>query len=186
VEPAGGDRADSARRPLLLVVGASEVRYRDLLARYHALCDMVGRLPRREVVNIDHGRQRFLLFAMPAKRARADARRRRWLDRYAAVGARVSRDFEVAGWAFKDGVGIARVEDHARRIARSASPITGRRIRASRRSGRVERSAASLRRVHRAGAARAPCAGMHWLGLRLVGRDGSVEEWPEQPLRIVD
>ncbi len=26
--------------------------------------------------------------------------------------------------------------------------------------------------------------GKHWLGLRLHGRDGSVEDWSEQPLRI--
>jgi hypothetical protein len=27
-------------------------------------------------------------------------------------------------------------------------------------------------------------AGRHWLGLRLHGRDGSVEDWAEQPIDI--
>ena len=28
--------------------------------------------------------------------------------------------------------------------------------------------------------------GRHWLGLRLHGRDGSVEDWSEQPVEVVD
>ena len=26
--------------------------------------------------------------------------------------------------------------------------------------------------------------GLHWLGLRLTGRDGFVSEWSEQPIRV--
>ena len=59
-------RADWGETPVLLVVGASEVPYRELLARYHWLCARVGPLPAPRVVNVDHGRQRFLLFALPA------------------------------------------------------------------------------------------------------------------------
>ena len=78
---------------------------------YHALCDLLGPLPPPRVVNIDHGRQRFVLFRMPAKRASGEctAPAMAYIDSPLAK-ARVSRDFEVAGWAFKDGVGIARVE----------------------------------------------------------------------------
>ena len=39
--------------PVLLVVGATEVAYKHLLARYHALCGMVGPLPPPRVLNVD-------------------------------------------------------------------------------------------------------------------------------------
>ena len=27
-------------------------------------------------------------------------------------------------------------------------------------------------------------SGRHWLGLRLTGRDGSIEDWSEQPITV--
>ncbi|KHL51483.1 membrane protein, partial [Xanthomonas euvesicatoria] len=54
--------------PRLLVLSPSDQRYRELLKRYHAICDMVGPLPPPTVVSTDHGYQRFLLFALPAQR----------------------------------------------------------------------------------------------------------------------
>jgi hypothetical protein len=66
--------------PMLLVLSPSDQRYRDLLARYHAICEQVGPLPAPRVVSSDHGFQRFLLF-----RCRCSARAVRdagngWLD----------------------------------------------------------------------------------------------------------
>ena len=55
--------------PMLLVLSPSDQRYRDLLARYHAICGQVGPLPAPRVVSSDHGFQRFLLFRLPAQRA---------------------------------------------------------------------------------------------------------------------
>ena len=42
---------------------ADIAQFRDLLAHYHALCRQVGPLPPPRALNIDHRRQRFLLFA---------------------------------------------------------------------------------------------------------------------------
>ena len=181
------DRAELGARPLLLVVGASEVRYRDLLARYHALCDLMGPLPSPEVVNIDHGRQRFLLFAMPAKKTHGDCTTPAmgWIDT-PRPGTRVSRDFKVAGWAFKDGVGIARVEitldGRTIGIADYGQADPG--IQAFWRGSNDPQHPYVAYTAQVSAGAVPP--GLHWLGLRLVGRDGSVEEWSEQPLRIVD
>ena len=180
-------RAALGERPLLLVVGASEVRYRELLAHYHALCALLGPLPAPDVVNIDHGRQRFLLFALPAQPARGEctAPAMAWIDS-PRPGVRVSRDFEVAGWAFKDGVGIARVEVtlDGRTIGVADYGQADPGIRAFWKvSNDPQHPYVAYTARVRAGTV-AP--GLHWLGLRLVGRDGSVEQWPEQPLRIVD
>lgn len=181
------DRAALGERPLLLVVGASEVRYRELLQHYHALCDLLGPLPPPRVVNIDHGRQRFVLFQLPAKRASGEctAPAMAYIDSPRAK-ARVSRDFEVAGWAFKDGVGIARVEvtldGEVIGVADYGQQHVG--IRGYwRESNDPQHPYVAWTARVRAGSV---SPGVHWLGLRLTGRDGSVEQWSEQPLRIVD
>src|SRR5688572_6177137 len=180
-------RMDWDGGPVLLVVGASEVQYKHLLDHYHALCRKVGPLPPPQVVSIDHGRQRFLLFALDPKRAKGACATpaMAWIDT-PPPAVRVGRTFDVQGWAFKDGVGLDRVEitldgrvlalaDYGSPNPRTADfwkistdpnhPDVG--FSAQVKTGDV-----------------AP--GRHWLGLRLHGRDGSVEEWPEQPVRIVD
>ena len=175
-----------ATRPTLLVVGITEVSYKDLLHRYHELCAMVGPLPPPQVLNIDHGRQRFALFALQATHKGAcTTPAMAWID--APVGgARVGRTFEVRGWAFKDGVGLASVE-----ITLDGSPVAqavyGRPY-----EGLVQDwpqsndpqhpSVGFEAAVDLSGASIGP--GTHWLGLRLRGRDGSVEEWSEQPIVI--
>lgn len=179
--------ADRGDDHVLLVVGATEVEYKHLLLRYHAICQRFGPLPPPRVVSIDHGRTRFLLFALgPRTEAGPDEActlpAMAWLDA-PLQDARVGRGFDVSGWAFKDGVGIERVEvtidgevvaeaDYGSERAYvagywkvstdEAHPDVGF-------EARVELPAGSH--------------GVHWLGLRLHGRDGSVEEWPEQ--RIV-
>ncbi|MDQ3039653.1 MAG: glycosyltransferase family 39 protein, partial [Pseudomonadota bacterium] len=99
-----------AGNPVLLVVAATHVEFGDLLNYYHRLCQQVGPLPPPQVLNIDHGRQRFLLFALDG-RAPASACTTPALAFLDAPGASatVGATFDVKGWAFKDGVGLALV-----------------------------------------------------------------------------
>jgi 4-amino-4-deoxy-L-arabinose transferase-like glycosyltransferase len=182
-------RADWGAAPVLLVVGATEVKYRDLLDRYHALCAMVGPLPPPEVLNIDHGRQRFMLFALPGPPGSGPCATpaMAWVDAPVA-DARVGRRFDVRGWAFKDGAGLAGVE-----VTLDGQPVG---------QARYGREFPGLREVwpasndpqhpHVGFDARIDLGdrdippGTHWLGLRLLGRDGSVETWAEQPIRLTE
>jgi 4-amino-4-deoxy-L-arabinose transferase-like glycosyltransferase len=180
-------RSDWGETPVLLVFGATEVQYRELLARYHWLCRQVGPLPAPQVVNVDHGRQRFLLFALPeaAPRAKAacTAPAMAWFDTPSA-GASVQRRFEVTGWAFKDGVGLTRVE-----VLLDGQPV------AQAQYGLSSPGTAAYWKIStdpnhpRVGFKASVDAsglppGRHWLGLRLHGRDGSVEDWAEQPVDL--
>ena len=99
-------------------------------------------------------------------------------------GEVVSLQFDVGGWAFKEGVGLSRVEvtldgavvaqagygaefDVSQYFPESVDPNQpGVGLHA-----RVELPP--------------ELAGTRWLGLRLHGADGSVEEWPRQRLRVV-
>ncbi|WCE04533.1 glycosyltransferase family 39 protein [Pseudoxanthomonas sp. JBR18] len=179
----------------LLVVGASEVQYKLLLARYHALCERVGPLPPPRVINVDHGRQRFLLFYLP-KRDAAHSRRDQegrgpvcttpamaWID-HPVSGASVSGALTVQGWAFKDGVGLKGVE-----------VLIDRKVVAQARYGLPDPGVAVYWKIstdphHPDVGFRAQVdvsglrAGRHWMGLRLHGQDGSVEDWSEQPVDI--
>jgi 4-amino-4-deoxy-L-arabinose transferase-like glycosyltransferase len=171
--------------PVLLVVGASEVEYKFLLARYHALCTMLGPLPAPRTVSIDHGRQRFLLFALPRTRAAGPctAPAMSWID-VPVAGARVGRRFEVAGWAFKDGVGIAAVDVtlDGRRVARATYGQPLPHVVAF---WKISTDTAQPGVGFRAQVALPPgTTGTHWLGLTLHGKDGSVEPWPQQRIEI--
>lgn len=178
-------REDLGTGPLLLVVGASETDYKYLLAHYHELCSQLGPLPPPRVVNVDHGRQRFLLFALgrQARLGPCTAPAMAWLDRPAA-GARVDRTFEAAGWAFKDGVGLDRVQ-----VMLDGAVV------AQAEYGHDDPGVAKFWKISndpnhpRVGFraridATAIVPGRHWLGLRLHGADGSVEDWSEQPLEL--
>jgi hypothetical protein len=174
------------RHPLLLVVGASEVELKSLPWQYHALCRRVGPLPAPQVVNVDHGAQRFLLFALGRARAPGPCTTPAiaWIDQPLA-GERVEDRFDVSGWAFKDGVGLSGVEItlDGQPVARSRYGLVNQRPESAwpmsndPQHPRVGFSA----QVDVSGVA----VGRHWLGLRLHGRDGSVEDWSEQPLDIV-
>ena len=179
---------DQGRRdaPVLLVVAASEVPYKFLLRRYHDLCAMLGPLPAPvRVLNADHGSQRFLLFVLPAQRMEGPctAPAMAWVD-VPLRDARVTGPFQVRGWAFKDGVGLDRVE-----ILLDGKPL------AAARYGLANPGVAGYWRISNDpnhphvgfeaqldASALAP--GRHWLGLRLHGRDGSVEDWPEQAVHV--
>lgn len=176
--------------PMLLVVGATDVRYRELLQRYHDLCAMVGPLPPPKVLNIDRGRQRFLLFALSP--AAADgacvAPAMAWVDA-PAEGDAVDRRFPMRGWAFKDGVGLSRVV-----VLIDGTPV------ATADYGLARPDVAGFWATWRDGGSTDPQQpkvgfraevdlggrppGRYRLGLRLHGRDGSVEDWPEQVVRL--
>ena len=183
-------RADLHGAPALLVIGATDVQYRDLLTRYHALCEAFGPLPPPQVLNIDHGVQRFLLFALPARAPTTPCvtPALAWIDA-PAPGAAVTSRVELRGWAFKDGVGIARIE--ALLDGRPAGELV---------YGQPRPEVAAYWRRERAGGSTDPqqpdvgfdaviplqgvAPGVHRLGLRIHGRDGSVEDWPSQPLVV--
>ena len=181
-----GLQSDGSRNaPTLLVASSTDVKFRDLLMRYHFLCESVGVLPTPRVVNVDHGGQRFLLFALPVEKASGACvpPALAWVDTPVRA-ARVDGAFEVKGWAFKDGVGLDRVE-----ILLDGRPV------AAARYGVPTPGVAAYWKISsdpnhpRVGFeadvdATALPPGRHWLGLRLHGRDGSVEDWSEQPLRI--
>ncbi|MFC5569521.1 ArnT family glycosyltransferase [Lysobacter yangpyeongensis] len=185
LQSAGGH--EWARHPALLVVGITEVPYKDLLHRYHALCDMVGPLPPPQVLNIDHGRQRFALFALDSQRTGAcTTPAMAWIDTPEA-DASVERVFDLRGWAFKDGVGLARVDVllDGRLVAeaRYGERYEGLRNNWPETNDPRHPDVGFSARVDLRGTT-AVTPGRHWLGLRLHGRDGSVEEWAEQPIRI--
>jgi len=181
-------RADRNDAPVLLVVGATDVSYREQLQRYHDLCAMVGPLPSPEVLNIDRGRQRFLLFALPSVRQAGDctAPAMAWVDTPEAGGT-VARRFPLQGWAFKEGIGLARIE----------ALIDGQPV-ADAKYGIERPEVAGFWQKWRDGGSTDPqqpkvgfraeidlgdrAPGTYWLQLRLHGRDGSVEDWPQQPI----
>ena len=174
-------------RPTLLVVGATDVEYKNLLQRYHALCAQLGPLPKTRALNIDQGAQRYMLFEFDGKPAKAGAAcitpAMAWIDAPVA-GAQVGRAFEVTGWAFKDGVGLSGVE-----VLLDGKPV------AKAEYGLENPGAATYWKIstdpqHPKVGFRARIdvgafpPGRHWLGLRLHGRDGSVEDWREEPITI--
>ena len=166
--------------PMLLVLSPSDQRYRDLLARYHAVCEQVGPLPPPRVVSNDHGYQRFLLFKLPAERVNGPCvtPAMAWLDAPQS-GATVGDTLDVHGWAFKDGVGIERVEllidgkpvgDAA--YGRAFDITAAWKISTDPQHPNVAFDA-TLKTHHLT-------PGRHWLGMTLYGKDGSVEQWQEQ------
>lgn len=177
---------DWAKTPTLLVVGITEVSYKDQLRRYHALCEMVGPLPPPQVLNIDHGRQRFALFALDsARKGECTTPAMAWID-VPAGGAAVGREFDVKGWAFKDGVGLARIDvlldGEVVASAQYGLPYEGLQHDWPETNDTQHPNVGFSAHVDLR--ANDFVAGRHWLGLRLQGRDGSVEDWAEQPIDI--
>ncbi|SDY47745.1 4-amino-4-deoxy-L-arabinose transferase [Lysobacter sp. yr284] len=184
-------RADWGEGPALLVVGVTEVAYKNLLQRYHDLCAMVGPLPPPRVLNVDHGRQRFALFAFDGapRSGECTTPAMAWIDEPAA-GVRVGPGaFAVTGWAFKDGVGLEKVEVmlDGRVVAQAhyGRERSGVRefwtLRDGRRSTDPQHPQVGFEATVQLDA---EPPGRHWLGLRLHGRDGSVEDWAEQPIDL--
>ena len=176
------DSLPPAGVPLLVVANTGDIAPRDLLAYYQALCRQLGPLPSPHVLNIDQGRERFLLFAVPRTPATGPCitPALSYIDA-PLPGARVASAFEVAGWAFKDGVGLARVE-----VLLDGAVV------AQAHYGEANPAIAAYWRtstdphhpnVYFRARIEDASPGAHWLGLRLHGRDGSVEDSAAQ--RIV-
>lgn len=180
-------RAAWGEEPVLLVVGATEVKYRDLLARYHELCAMVGPLPPAQVLNVDHGRQRFLLFALEGPRVpgACTTPAMAWIDA-PVIDARVGERFDVRGWAFKDGAGLAGIDVtlDGRVVAQAhyGTPFPGLQTVWPMSNDPQHPKVGFEAPVDLRGQSIAP--GPHWLGLRLHGHDGSVETWSEHPIVV--
>lgn len=182
-------RAPRDTAPQLLIVGATDVPYREQLRRWHDLCRMVGPLPPPRVLNIDHGRQRYLLFALSGqRRGGCVAAAMAWVDG-PEPGARVPRRFALEGWAFKDGVGLSSVEVllDGRPFARAAYGLPRPEV-----AGfwAKWREGGSTDPAHPDVGFRAELdlgdrpPGRYRIGLRLHGRDGSVEDWPSQIVEL--
>ena len=172
----------AAEHERLLVVNPADQRYRDLLERYQQLCAWLGPLPGARTVSIDHGRQRFLLFRLPAGEtagAPCVTPAMAWVDAPLPGQAIDAGTLEVRGWAFKDGVGLAGVEllvDGRR--AGHASYGQDYELRARwPHSSDPQHPRVGFRATLDVSAL---SPGTHWLGLRLHGNDGSVEDWQQQ------
>ena len=179
-------REDLGERPALVVVGASDVKFSALLDRYQILCSRFGSLPVTRVVNADRGAQRFVLsrIAPAAPVAPCVTPAVAHID-VPAAGARASGVVDVSGWAVKDVSGIESIA-----VTLDGVPVAEARY--GQPNGWVagflqnEARDPSLPDVGFSARVdlsdRAP--GLYWLGLRITGRDGSVEDWAQQPLRV--
>lgn len=179
--------SDGSRNgPVLLVVAASEVKFRALLDHYQQLCQRVGPMPAPRVVNVDHGGQRFLLFSLPAERRSGDCVTPVLAHiNVPEPGAQVPFVFPVRGWAIKDVSGVARVTVtlDGKPVAEASYGETDAWVQQfykGRSKDPHHPEIAFSASVDASGFA----PGRHWLGLRVYGRDGSVEEWEEQPVEI--
>jgi hypothetical protein len=176
-----------ATGPVLLAIEDSATPMKHRLVHYHALCSRFGPLPPARVVSADQGRKRYFVYLLdlPASPGPCIAPALSYIDAPAPRQA-VSRRVEASGWAFKEGVGLRRVEVlvDGRAVARAAygAPMPGVaaywRVSTDPHHPRVGwRASLDLRGLP---------AGRHWMGLRLHGADGSVEDSPQQSFRLGD
>lgn len=173
-------RADWGDGPVLLVVEDTARPLRQRLDGYRGLCERAGALPAAQVLDVDQGRKRFLLFRLEGGERGCRLPALAWIDA-PGVGARWDGT-EVSGWALRPGGGVARIDVtvDGEVVARGApglarpdvlqywglegeDPRVG--FRLSIPAGRV-----------------AP--GGRWLGLVLHGHDGRAETWPAQRVQV--
>lgn len=178
-------RRDWGDAPVLLVVEDTVRPLKQRLLAYHELCAIAGKLAAPRILNVDHGRKRFLLFAIADGDGSSAcvAPSLAWIDS-PAIDATVPAKFDVGGWAFKDGIGVAGVDVtlDGKIVANSEYGIAEPKVA---RYWKVSDDPQQPKVGFRASVDLAGIApGRHWLGLRIRGRDGSAEPWPEQPVRI--
>ncbi len=175
---------------LLLMVGVTQVKFSALVEHYQQLCARFGSLPPPRFVNIDHGQQRFALFAMPASGAPVGAAGRCVPPAVAHIkspepASAVPTKFVVEGWSLQDHVGIEGVT-----ITLDGVPVA---------DATLRHADAWVAEFYK-GRSRDPdhphvgfraevdasrfAPGRHWLGMRLRGRDGSEQEWAEHAIDI--
>lgn len=173
-----------------LIVEDSATPMKARLRYYQSLCRRLDNdlLP-AQVLNVDHGRKRFLVFELEGgfalDRELMDSWSCRtpalaWIDLPAPNGRIEGDVLEVAGWAFADGAGIARIDVviDGVPVARASYGLDAPQVAAY---WQVSTDAAH---PHVGFHARIDASGLvpgeSWLGLRLVASDGAVEDWPEQ------
>lgn len=177
------------RRPTLLVLGEDATPPRDALAWYRHVCTLAGGLPPTEVLSVDRGRKRFLLFPLAAggggKVSAQTCALPALLDVYTPRdGERVPPTFELRGWAFKDGAGIARIE-----VLLDGDVVgTAHYGLEAAHVGEFWRISEDPAHPHVdfAHTLHLPpgIRGWHWLGLRVHGRDGSVEDHRQWRIQV--
>jgi len=172
--------------PVLLVIDDDATPMKARLARYHAACAQLGPLPPPETLEVDGGRQRYLLFRIPAPQpqARCVTPALAQVD-LPAANATVGPGFvDVSGWAFKDGAGIARVavmidgKEMADADYGLPMPHVARQWRIS--TDPAHPDVGFTRRVY----VPALASGMHQVRAVAHGRDGSVEFSPSVPFNF--
>ncbi len=177
------DAADG--RPLLLLIEDSATSLKDRLVRYHAVCTALGSLPPPTVLNVDGGRKRYLLFHLTSARtSQACVTPAIAQIDFPAAQAQVASTFDVAGWAFKDGAGVARVEITLD-DAVVAQATYGKSLPHVRVFWRISTDP-NLPRVGFVASIKASgfAPGQHRLGIIVHGSDGSLETWPAQTIVI--
>ncbi len=184
----GLDSDGQRDQPTLLVVAASDVKFKALLDHYQSLCHRVGPLPPPRVVNVDHGNQRFLLFLLPARKNVGSCVTPALANIDIPAGSeRVAPVFTVEGWAIKDVAGVAGVV-----VTLDGKPVA---------EARYGRENAWPSKFYR-GRSKDPdqmrngfianvdatgvAPGRHWLGLEIRGKDGSREIWEEKPIILLE
>nr|WP_058835194.1 glycosyltransferase family 39 protein [Luteimonas abyssi] len=177
-----------AGTPVLLVVGTDDVKFSELLDRYHVLCRRFGPLTAPETVNVDHGGRRFLLLRFEPVPDSADADCATPVVAHMdtpGTGERVERRFRATGWAIKDGVGVAAVritldgEVVAEAEYGQSNPWVARFLR-DRSTDGAHPHVGFTANV----AATTMPAGMYWLGMEIEGTDGSVEIWGQRRIEL--
>jgi hypothetical protein len=167
--------------PVLLVVEDTSRSLKRRLDGYRELCRRSGGLPPPQVLAVDHGRKRFLLFRLPVAGAACSTPALAWLES-PAVDAAVAGNIEVSGWALKEGVGVQRVQ-----VTLDGRAVGEARY-GERRPDVIEYWGMAPGDDGVGFSARIDVSGHPggdaWLGLVVHGRDGSVEAWPEQRIRI--
>jgi hypothetical protein len=176
-------RRDWGVGPVLLVVEDTARPLKSRLEGYRALCASAQGLPPPRVINVDHGRKRFLLFRIVAASPACVTPALAWVQSPVA-GEAVSGTVTVEGWALKQGTAVSRVE-----LLLDGEPV------ATADYGQARPDVLDYWGLRGPGAdprvgfrARLDLGGhptgRAWLGLVIHGEDGSVEAWPEQPILI--
>lgn len=172
------------KRPVLLVVGATDVKFSELLMRYQQLCEWMGPLPAPKVINVDHGAQRFLLFRL-LRTERDEPCTTPALAHIDSPGVRetVPSRFDVTGWAIKDHAGIAGVTItlDGKPVAKATYGSRNEWVAGFWKGRSKDPHAPRVGFTGRVDASDFE-PGHHWLGLVLHGTDGSTETWAERPI----
>lgn len=178
-------------RHSLLVVGEGATPPREWLAWYHEVCRRAGGLSVAEVVGADRGELRFALFELaPGDAVSVDVGdcvlpALSWLDDF-EDGVVIDRRHRLTGWAFKDGAGIERIEVlvDGEVVGEAAyglpAPHVGSFWGISTDPAHPD--------VGLAFALDLPpqASGWRWIGLRVHGRDGRVEDQRQVRARVID